>query len=326
MSADSHLVLVATGSSACIVLPSYLQEIKARTGHDITVVMTASALRFVSAEVVGWFAGRVITPDAAGVNPVEVALHARAVIVLPASGNTIATAALGLMPTTAATVIGVCPRPVLFFPQMHEAVWRKPLTTAHLHALTTAGHVVVDPRLALGYEISRGESAEGWSMPGPEEAAELIHTAHVTHRTGHSRMSDLSATRPLTPAPGIPAADLGTTAVGARRWCGLGSRLVRAAARHRVDQRALPGALGSTAGCSPTACRGAHCSSAPTLVRFTTQGHPRQRERHRRPMLGDHRRAQEDPGRARPARAAPILRLHHQLTSTGRHTPRGQAV
>lgn len=176
MITGSHLVLVATGSSACIVLPSYLQEISARSDDDVTVVMTASALRFVSAEVVGWFAGRVITPDAPEINPVEIALHARAVVVLPASGNMIATAALGLMPTTAATVIGVSPRPILFFPQMHEAVWRKPVMTAHLHSLTTAGHVVIGPRMAPGYEISRGETTEGWSMPGPEEAAELIRT------------------------------------------------------------------------------------------------------------------------------------------------------
>ena len=176
MSNTSPLVVVATGSSASIVLPSYLEEIKSRIEGDLTVVLTASALRFVHAEVVGWFATTVVLPDSPGVNPVEVALRARAIAVLPASANTVATAALGLMPTTATTIIGVSPRPCLFFPQMHEVVWRKPLTESHLEALRVAGHVVVGPQIAAGYEISRGATTEGWSMPGPEDAAEMIAT------------------------------------------------------------------------------------------------------------------------------------------------------
>ena len=137
-------------------------------------MLSASALRFVRAEVVGWFATSVVVPDAPGVNPVEVALRARAVTVLPASANTVATAALGLMPTTATTVIGVSPRPCLFFPQMHEVVWRKPLTARHLEALRENGHRVIGPQVAAGYEISRGETTQGWSMPGPHEAAKII--------------------------------------------------------------------------------------------------------------------------------------------------------
>jgi len=176
MSNSGPLVVVATGSSAAIVLPSYLEEIRASVPGDLTVVLTTSAMRFVQPEVAGWFATTVVTPDQPGVNPVEVALHAKAVVVLPASANTVATAALGLMPTTATTVIGVSPRPCLFFPQMHEVVWRRPLTQRHLEALREAGHLVVAPQVAAGYEISRGETAEGWSMPAPDEAAELVAT------------------------------------------------------------------------------------------------------------------------------------------------------
>jgi phosphopantothenoylcysteine decarboxylase/phosphopantothenate--cysteine ligase len=176
MSKPAPLVVVATGSSASIVLPSYLEEIKSRIDADLTVVLTASALRFVQPEVVGWFASTVIVPDQPGVNPIEVALHARAVTVLPASANTVAATALGLMPTTATTIVAASPRPCLFFPQMHEVIWRKPLTERHLAALGDAGHVVVGPQLAAGYEISRGETTQGWSMPGPEDAAETIAT------------------------------------------------------------------------------------------------------------------------------------------------------
>ncbi|MEO7350406.1 MAG: flavoprotein [Marmoricola sp.] len=176
MSKTSPLVVVATGSSASIVLPSYLDEIKSRIDADLTVVLTASALRFVQPEVVGWFATTVIVPDQPGVNPIEVALNARAIAVLPASANTVATTALGLMPTTATTIVAASRRPCLFFPQMHEVIWRKPLTERHIAALQDAGHIVVGPQISAGYEISRGETTEAWSMPGPEDAAEMIAT------------------------------------------------------------------------------------------------------------------------------------------------------
>jgi phosphopantothenoylcysteine decarboxylase/phosphopantothenate--cysteine ligase len=176
MSAAGSLVLIATGSSAAIILPAYLTEIRARTALDITVVMTATAQRFVRPEVVGWFAQEVITPESVGVNPIELALGATAIVVLPASGNTIASAALGLMPTQATTVIGASPRPCLYFPQMHEVVWHKRTMVAHVAALREGGDVVVEPDLAPRFEISRGETRVGLSMPGPAEAAQIIHS------------------------------------------------------------------------------------------------------------------------------------------------------
>lgn len=168
------LVIVATGSSAVLVLPHYLTKITARVGGDLTVVLSSSALRFLSPEAVGWFAETVIEPDAQNVNPVELAIRARGVVVLPATGNVVATAALGLMPTTATTVIGVSPKPCLFFPQMHAVVWRKPTTQAHIATLRADGHKVVDPEMSMGYEISRREVVEGLSMPSPQRAAEIV--------------------------------------------------------------------------------------------------------------------------------------------------------
>jgi phosphopantothenoylcysteine decarboxylase len=169
-----HLVVVASGSIASVMLPSYLQEIRALTPMPLTVVLTRSALRFVSAEVAGWFADRVVVPDQSGVNPVELATKARAVACLPATGNTIATAALGLMPTTASTVLAVASGPVLYFPQMHEHVWRSAVMQRHLSALRDAGHVVVEPQTALNYRMSEAREVESWTMSGPEGAAQLL--------------------------------------------------------------------------------------------------------------------------------------------------------
>ena len=174
LAATGDLIVVASGSIVSVMLPSYLQEIRALTPVPLTVVLTHSALRFVSPEVAGWFADRVVLPDQPGVNPVELATKARAVTCLPATGNTIATAALGLMPTTASTVLGVASGPVLYFPHMHEQVWRGPVMQRHLSALRDAGHVVVEPQTALSYRMSEAREVETWTMPDPEEAAGLL--------------------------------------------------------------------------------------------------------------------------------------------------------
>jgi Phosphopantothenoylcysteine synthetase/decarboxylase len=46
-------------------------------------------------------------------NPVEIALKAKAVVVLPATANTLASVALGLMATPATTALGAAPSPSL---------------------------------------------------------------------------------------------------------------------------------------------------------------------------------------------------------------------
>lgn len=174
MSDSKPLLLVATGSSGSIILPAYLSEIGARIDRELVVLLTHTAQRFVTPEVVGWFCSRVITPESPGVNPIELALNAAAIAVLPASGNTLASAALGLMSTQATTVLAASPEPCLFFPHLHEVVWSKPVMQGHVAALRTAGHTVHDPMPADGYEISRGKQRVGLSMPGPGEAAAII--------------------------------------------------------------------------------------------------------------------------------------------------------
>jgi phosphopantothenoylcysteine synthetase/decarboxylase len=168
------LVVVATGSSASIILTAYLTELRAELEHELCVVMTRSAERFVRPEVVGWFADRVLTVDTPQVNPIEVALTARAIVVLPASGNTIASAALGILPTLATTVIAAAPSPSLYFPHMNGAIWSKPFMRRHVDTLRARADTVVEPKETSDYEIWRRAKHVGLSMPEPDEAAAIV--------------------------------------------------------------------------------------------------------------------------------------------------------
>jgi phosphopantothenoylcysteine decarboxylase/phosphopantothenate--cysteine ligase len=168
------LLVIATGSSATIILSAYLTELRLELEREITVLMTKSAERFVSPEVVGWFAERVLTGDTPGLNPVEIALKAEAVVVLPATANTLASVALGLMATPATTVLGAAPSPSLYFPHMNGVVWTKPIVQQHVATLRARGDTVVDPVEGTPFEISRGAKHVGVSMPAPDEAAAIV--------------------------------------------------------------------------------------------------------------------------------------------------------
>lgn len=166
----SPLLVVATGSSAAIILTAYLSELRDVVDREITVLMTASAERFVRPEVVGWFADRVVTSDTQGVNPIQLALASEAVIVLPATANTLASAALGLMPTPALTVLAAAP-PALYFPHMNGVLWARQIIQQHVATLRARGDAIVAPVEETAYEIWRGAKHPGLSMPGPDEAA-----------------------------------------------------------------------------------------------------------------------------------------------------------
>jgi phosphopantothenoylcysteine decarboxylase/phosphopantothenate--cysteine ligase len=181
------LLVIATGSSASIVLSSYLTELRSEVDREITVLMTTSAERFVNPEVVGWFSDQVLTCDTPGLNPVKLALTASAVVVLPASANTLSSAALGLAATPAQTALLAAPSPVLWFPHMNPVMWNKPVIQRHVGDLRAQGDTVVAPNETTTYHMWKGAKDVGLSLPDPDEAAVVVRdwlqrgTAPVTN-------------------------------------------------------------------------------------------------------------------------------------------------
>lgn len=172
----SPLLVIATGSSASVVLTDYLTELRAEVDAPITVLMTYSAERFVRPEVVGWFADEVLTCDSPGLNPVKLALTAKATVVLPASANTLASAALGLAGSPAQTALLAAPSPVLYFPHMNPVMWHKPAIQRRVAELREQGDVVIDPAETTTYHMWKGAKDTGLSLPQAEEAAAIVRS------------------------------------------------------------------------------------------------------------------------------------------------------
>jgi phosphopantothenoylcysteine synthetase/decarboxylase len=188
---SDNVLIIATGSSASIVLSSYLTELRAELDGELTVLMTASAERFVRPEVVGWFADHVLTNDTPGLNPVQLALTASAIVVLPASANTLSSAALGLAATPAQTALLASPAPVLYFPHMNPVMWNKAVIQRRVAELRSQGDTVVTPVETVTYHMWKGAKDVGLSLPDPDEAAEIVR-----HWTAGGAESALESAEP----------------------------------------------------------------------------------------------------------------------------------
>jgi phosphopantothenoylcysteine decarboxylase/phosphopantothenate--cysteine ligase len=157
-----------------MLFPTYLIHLKQVVDPKIRVMMTKSAERFVPPEVIGWLTEDVLTCDSPGVNPTEVALRSRGIVVLPASAHVLASAALGLADSVATTAILAAPSPCLFFPTMNPVMWNKDIVHQHVITLRSRGHTVVEPELREAFEIWRGTTTHARSMPTPDKAARIV--------------------------------------------------------------------------------------------------------------------------------------------------------
>lgn len=150
-----------------------LVRLLVKDGHDVHVVPTDDALRFVGMPT--WEAisrNRVTTSvhdDVAQVRHVALGQQADLVVVAPATANTIAKMAAGLADDLLGTTLLATTAPVLIAPAMHTEMWRHPATQANIDTLTSRGVHMIGP-------VS-GELTGGDSGPGRVSEPEDVHAA-----------------------------------------------------------------------------------------------------------------------------------------------------
>lgn len=126
-----------------------------RADHDVRVVMTQNATRFVGPETFAALSGHAVGIDvfgqefAPGFDHLDFARFADAILVCPASANTIAALACGfadgLLTTTALAFDG----PLVLAPAMNTKMWQHPATQANLATLAGRGAHIVPPAVGL---------------------------------------------------------------------------------------------------------------------------------------------------------------------------------
>src|SRR5699024_6730412 len=118
-------------------------------GHDVHVVPTKDALRFVGLPTWESLSKNTVTTsvheDVPEVRHVALGQQADLVIVAPATANTLAKMASGLADDLLGTTLLATKAPVLVAPAMHTEMWEHPATQHSMNVLRDRGVVVVGP-------------------------------------------------------------------------------------------------------------------------------------------------------------------------------------
>jgi phosphopantothenoylcysteine decarboxylase/phosphopantothenate--cysteine ligase len=140
-------------------------------GHDVQVLPTASALRFVGAPTWAALSHHSVAPDVwTGVEDVphvELGRRAELVVVAPATADLLGRAAHGLADDLLTNTLLTARCPVLFAPAMHTEMWEHPATVDNVATLRGRGAVVLEP--ATG-RLTGSDTGKG-RMPEPQEIA-----------------------------------------------------------------------------------------------------------------------------------------------------------
>ncbi|MEW2357997.1 bifunctional phosphopantothenoylcysteine decarboxylase/phosphopantothenate--cysteine ligase CoaBC [Spirillospora sp. NPDC029432] len=158
------------------------------SGHDVRVVPTADALRFVGEPTWAALSGHPVSPEVwdavAEVPHVRLGQGADLVFVAPATADLLARAAHGLADDLLTNTLLTARCPVVFAPAMHTEMWEHPATQANVATLRSRGAVVVDP--ASG-RLTGKDTGPG-RLPDPAELFEVAR--HVLARGAAGRDLD----------------------------------------------------------------------------------------------------------------------------------------
>ena len=213
---------------ACELLRRFTES-----GHDVTVVPTASALEFVGAPTWAALSGKPVATDVwHGVHEVphvRIGQSADLVVVAPATADLLARAAHGLADDLLTNTLLTARCPVVFAPAMHTEMWEHPATTDNVATLRRRGSLVVEPASGrlTGADTGRGR------LPDPAEIFEVAR--EVLARAGAANPLDLAGRQVVVSAGGTreyldPVRFLGNRSSGLQ-----GYALARAAAARGAE-------------------------------------------------------------------------------------------
>ena len=147
---QSNIVLGVTGGIAAYKAPEIVRRL-ADTGANIRVVMTESACDFVKPLVFQAVSGNPVGVDLldeaaeAAMGHIELARWADALLVAPATANTLAKMSVGAADDLLTTICLASRAPCWVAPAMNSVMWEHPATAANIQTLRTRGVRVLGP-------------------------------------------------------------------------------------------------------------------------------------------------------------------------------------
>lgn len=168
----ARIILGVTGGIAAYKATSIIRQLT-ELGHEVKVIPTQNALRFIGAATLEALSHNSVDPDLytdiADVKHVQLGQQADLVIVAPATAAFLARYATGLADDLLLNTLLVTKAPILVSPAMHTEMWQHASTRANVELLRNRGVHVLDP--AVG-RLTGSDSGPG-RLPEPEEIVEL---------------------------------------------------------------------------------------------------------------------------------------------------------
>jgi phosphopantothenoylcysteine decarboxylase/phosphopantothenate--cysteine ligase len=169
------------------------------SGHQVRVVPTASALRFVGAPTWAALSGQPVADDvwtdAHEVPHVALGRAADLVVVAPATADLMARAAHGQADDLLTNILLTARCPTVYAPAMHTEMWEHPATVANVATLRSRGTIVIEP--ASG-RLTGADTGKG-RLPEP---AEIFQVARLALARGGAAPADLTGRHVVVTAGG----------------------------------------------------------------------------------------------------------------------------
>lgn len=225
----AKIVVYVTGSVAAFKAVSVVRALQ-KQGHELQVVMTASAQEFIGqATFASVLHQPVLTDMWARTNQghvphIELADWAELALVVPATANIIAKMANGLADDTATSTLLATTAPKLVVPAMNNHMWANQATQRNLALLEADGVKIMEPAEGL---MAEGYAGKG-RMPAVESIVATINDLLAAPANGQRLVVTAGGTRePIDPVRFI----------GNRSSGKMGIEIARAAAQagYQVD-------------------------------------------------------------------------------------------
>ena len=207
-----HILLGISGGIAAYKSAELTRRLK-QAGAEVRVVMTKAATEFVTPLTFQALSGNPVYTELlneqaeAGMGHIELARWADAVLIAPASANTIANLAHGIANDLLTTLCLATQAPIAIAPAMNNVMWSDLTTQANCKSLSSKNHTLFGPNSG---ELACGETGEGRMM----EVAELLDNLACLFNTGSLQALNVVITAGPTYEPLDPVRFIGNRSSG----------------------------------------------------------------------------------------------------------------
>ncbi len=182
-----RIILGVTGGIAAYKSAQIVRLLK-KAGADVQVIMTEAAKAFITPLTLQALSGHPVfseylnTNSNTGISHIELAQHCDAIIIAPATANTIAKIRMGFADNLLTAVILATTAPKFIAPAMNSNMYNNIATQENIDVLAQRGMTIIGP--ATGFQAC-GATGTG-RMSEPEEIVEALsnHLASTNVLTG----------------------------------------------------------------------------------------------------------------------------------------------